>query len=261
MDWTKNIKGLLIDLDGVIYENDELIEGAAQKLIALRKAGIGIRFVTNTSTKPVDKIYEKLTSLGLEVEQSEIFSAVSATKAYLRTAGFRSFHFLVRDEVKAEIPPYPQEVDFTPEVVVVGDIGPMWDYALMNKLFQWMMNGANLVVMHKNRYWQTKDGLTLDIGAFITGLEYATGKTAKVIGKPETTFFETAINSLNLQKHEVAMIGDDIFSDIGGAQNTGIKSILVKTGKYRKDQVEQSGIEPDLVINAFKDLMIRSLNK
>jgi ribonucleotide monophosphatase NagD (HAD superfamily) len=94
----------------------------------------------------------------------------------------------------------------------------------------------------------------MDIGAFIHGLEYASNKTAIIIGKPSAEFFNVVLNDMQLNADEVLMIGDDIDSDIGGAQALGVRSVLVRTGKYRDDYATASAIKPDFMLGSVADL-------
>ena len=111
-----------------------------------------------------------------------------------------------------------------------------------------------MIALHKGKFWQTEDGLQMDIGAFVAGLEYVTGQTATVIGKPSRTFFETALIDMGVKPARAAMIGDDIDSDIGGAQAAGMKGILVKTGKYREELVNKSSVKPNVVVDSISFL-------
>lgn len=119
-----------------------------------------------------------------------------------------------------------------------------------------MVNGAELIALHKNKFWQTQTGLRMDIGAFVAGLEYVTGKPATVIGKPAGAFFQMALQPLGLPVSHVAMVGDDIDSDVGGAQQVGLVGVLVKTGKYREDYVANSLVRPDMLIDSVADLLV-----
>ncbi len=116
------------------------------------------------------------------------------------------------------------------------------------------MQGAKLIAIHKNRFWQTEHGLQMDIGGFIDDLEYASGAKAMIIGKPSADFFQIALDDIGLSPDEVAIIGDDIDVDVGGGQQVGLKGILVKTGKYRQSYAEVSAVKPDLIIDSIMDL-------
>ncbi len=253
----RDIRGLLIDLDGVLYVGNQPIEGAQEALEALAEKGIACRFITNTTTRTAGELVEKLRKFGFTVKPEEVFSAVTATADFLRSqsrnGNLPSVHLIVRESVLPEFEAFPKDGDH-PDFVVVGDIGAAWSYPLLNRAFQQLMNGAELVAMHKNRFFQGDEGLLLDIGAFVAGLEFVTGHEARIIGKPSPDFFRLGIESLGLPPENVAIIGDDIESDIGGGQAAGLTGILVKTGKYRPKHVEESDVTPEVVIESIGEL-------
>ncbi|UCC43081.1 MAG: TIGR01458 family HAD-type hydrolase [Candidatus Zixiibacteriota bacterium] len=253
-DWVASIKGLLIDLDGTLYVGDRLIDGASEAVKHLKDAGHPLRFTTNTTTRSLASLYNKLTKLGLPVEESEVFGVIRAAVAYLHSKEEPRCHLLVSDGPKVDFAEFPQD-DRNPEIVVIGDVGKTWDYQLMHRLFEMVMNGAEIVALHKGKYWETEQGLRVDMGAFIAGLEYVTDKTATVIGKPSETFFRLALDDLGLPADQVAVVGDDLASDIGGAQRVGMHGILVRTGKYRESYVTGSPIQPDLMLDSAADLV------
>ena len=248
------IKGILFDLDGVLYVSNQIIEGAYDTIHFLKKKGIKCRFITNTTTQSITTIYEKLIHMGFSIERGEILSPPFAVALYLRELGKPSCYLLLAEEVKADFFEFTQ-TDENPDVIVLGDIGAAWNYEILNKVFRMMMNGANLIALHKGRFWLTDTGLQMDIGAFVAGLEYVTSKQAIIIGKPSKSFFEIGLKEMNLSSQKVAMVGDDIVSDIGGAQNCGLMGILVKTGKFLDGYFEKSGVNPDLVLNSIKDIV------
>lgn len=246
------VKGLLFDLDGVWFVGDALVPGAVDALEHVRRTGLPCRFVTNTTTKSVVTLAAKMNELGLGVDAAEIITAPRAAALYLRGHGHPTCHLLVADDVRAEFDPFP--TSDRPDYVVVGDIGDRWSYDVMNDAFQKLVGGAELIALHKGRYWQVEGGLALDIGAFVAGLEYATGKEAVLVGKPAPTIFRSALADLGVGAGEAVMVGDDVHSDVGGARALGIAGVLVKTGKYRDDLVARSGVTPDLVIESVAEL-------
>lgn len=248
-----DIQGLLFDLDGVLYIGDSAVPGAREALTRIQQHHFPRRFITNTSTSSAADVAAKLRRLGFDIDQTEIFSAVSATRDFLRQRGNPSVHFLIRESARSEFAEFPQPTG-APDYVVVGDIGAAWNYALLNRVFNELMNGAELVAMHMNKYWQTESGLQMDIGAFVAGLEFVTGKQATVIGKPSQAFFQLAVDSLKLRPDQVMIVGDDIENDIGGGQAAGLTAVLVKTGKYRAAVAAASEITPDAVLGSIADL-------
>ena len=150
--------------------------------------------------------------------------------------------------------PALDECDERVEAVIVGDLGAAFGYRVLNRAFQHLMDGAELIALQKNRFWLTPGGLSLDVGPFVAALEYAADAEAYVVGKPARGFFDTALAGIPVAPARAAMIGDDVESDVGGAQGAGIAGILVRTGKYREDVVRASGVEPDAVIDSIADL-------
>ena len=114
--------------------------------------------------------------------------------------------------------------------------------------------GASLIALQKNRYWQTLDGLSLDVGAFVAALEYGAETEAAVIGKPNRAYFEVAVKDLGLPSHKVGMVGDDIFTDIKGGQAAGLTTILVKTGKFRAEDLASASVQPDYLLSSIREL-------
>ena len=107
--------------------------------------------------------------------------------------------------------------------------------------------------MQKGRYFYDSTGKNLDTGAFVAMMEYATGKSSKVLGKPSESFFNMLLQDLKLKPSEIIIIGDDISTDIVGANNIGAMGVLVKTGKYM-DQIKLDVAIPDLVLDSVADL-------
>jgi ribonucleotide monophosphatase NagD (HAD superfamily) len=114
--------------------------------------------------------------------------------------------------------------------------------------------GAQLYCLHKNRWWQTKRGPLLDGGAFVAGLEYAAQVEAVVLGKPSSAYFAAACEALDADPSMAWMVGDDLESDIAGAQGVGMHSVLVRTGKFRPDAVEQARTQPDGIVSSIAHL-------
>jgi HAD superfamily hydrolase (TIGR01458 family) len=247
-----SLRGLLADMDGVWFVDRTPVPGAKETLARVRERGIPLRIVTNTTTKTRGQLAAKMRGLGFEVADDEIVSTPIAAVRLLRERGIRRARLVVSDAVRGELAEF--DSPGPPEAIVIGDIGNRWSYDLMSDLFHQVLDGAEIVALHKGRYWQVEDGLALDIGAFVAGLEYATGKTATVVGKPSPEMFRAALSDLRLGARDVVMIGDDIHHDVAGAQAAGIRGVLVKTGKYREELVAASGVRPDLVIESIAAL-------
>jgi HAD superfamily hydrolase (TIGR01458 family) len=253
MNTLSAVKGILFDLDGVLYIGSQAVEGAIEAVRKIQASHIQCRFVTNTSTLSLTSLQQKINALGFSIPTDQIISAPQATYLYLKRQQNPVCRLLLAKDVKQNFEEFDQagkRVDY----IVIGDIGDTWSYPLLNQAFNDLMQGAKLIAIHKNRFWQTEHGLQMDIGGFVEALEYASGVKAMIIGKPSPDFFQIALDDMALKPAEAAIIGDDIDADVGGGQQVGLTGILVKTGKYRHSYAEASAIKPHLTIDSIADL-------
>jgi HAD superfamily hydrolase (TIGR01458 family) len=239
------IRGILLDLDGTLYVGGEAITGAREAVSTLRASGFAVRYVTNTTRKPRGWVCERLLSMGFEVGEPEIFTPARAAVGKI---GSGTCFALVDDSLLADLSVL-NLTDDRPDYVLVGDLGEGFTYEGLNHAFRNLMQGAQLLALQKNRYWQTEVGLALDAGPFVAALEFASGKEASIVGKPEPEFFRLALEDLGLPAHEVAMVGDDAEADVVGARRAGLVGIQVRTGKWQADEGEA-----DRVIDSIADL-------
>jgi HAD superfamily hydrolase (TIGR01458 family) len=252
-DRFKNTKAFLFDLDGTLHIGNKVIDGAIETIKFIKEKNFPCRFVTNTTTKTLSDLHQQMTDIGLPVLKEELINTTKVAIQYLRKYDKPKCYFVLNEEVKKDFSEFIEDT-LNPDFIIIGDIDDKWNYTLLNKLFNMIMNGSKLIALHKGRFWQTEEGLKIDIGAFITGLEYTTGKEATVLGKPTRDFFKFAIDGLGIQPGNIAMVGDDINNDVAGAQGLGMFGILVKTGKFRQDYINRSGIKPDLIIDSIKEI-------
>jgi HAD superfamily hydrolase (TIGR01458 family) len=246
-------QALLLDLDGVLYVEDEPVDGARDAVAELRGRGLALRFVTNTTSRPRRQILERLHRLGFEVAEEELSTPAALAVAHCVQHDRLRALLLVRDDVKEDFAEL-DEVDEGVQAVVVGDLGERFGYEVLNRAFGHVMDGAELIALQKNRYWLTPEGLALDVGPFVAALEYATRRDAFVVGKPSKDFFATILAGIPVEPAAAAMVGDDVESDIGGALGAGLAGILVRTGKYRDDALRDSGVEPTAVVDSIADV-------
>ena len=249
----EGIEGLLLDLSGVIYVQDEAVPGAAESLERLRAADMPIRLITNTTMRPRRSILERLDRLGIKADPSELITPATLAASRCADAGYESVALVVLDDLREDLEGLEQRGDSV-DAVVVGDLGDRWEYETLNRTFRQLMEGAALIALQKNRYWETAEGLSLDAGPFVAALEYATGREAEVVGKPSESFFELALRELGTSAGHAAMVGDDVEADVGGGMDAGLAGILVRTGKFREDLVRESGIEPTATVDSIADV-------
>lgn len=250
---------ILLDLDGTLYIGNQPIPGAITTLAQLRERGIALRFLTNTTTKSQVELVAQLRAMGFQLDADELISAAVAATLELHNLQLQAgrplrIWPLVADAIKTDFSNFIYD-EQQPDYVVLGDIGDRWDLNLINSLFNVMHSGAELIALHKGRFWQTGDGLKADIGFFVAGLEYVSSKTARVMGKPNRDFYQRVLDSAKVKAQDALMVGDDIDSDVGGAQSIGIKGCLVKTGKFRQTYFDQSDVKPDYVVASIVELL------
>ena len=251
----ENIEAFLIDLEGVLYSDNKLISGSIEIIKELKKEGLKLRFLTNTTTAPRKLIYEKLLNFGFDIEENEIFTPIIATKNYLRDNAVKKISLFTNIEIIEEF----QEYEITqknPDAVIMGDIYKNFNWEILDRIFKLVyLNNAGLIALHQNKYCMRDGKVSLDLGPFVRTIEYASNKKSILMGKPEKNFFDLVIKDMGANKDSVVMIGDDITSDIKGAKEFGIKAIQVKTGKFQKEYCSDKFIQPDKRLDSIIDLL------
>jgi len=247
----KNIRGILFDIGGVLYVGETPVPGAPE-LIASLQGTIKMRFLTNSTRRPPGTILDKLRRMGFAVKEDQLFTALAAARQIVEESGGRAVTILTEEAEKYFGPLHC--IDISSPFVVVGDAGENFNYPRLNRAFRTLINGAQLIAAAQNRYFKDADGeLSMDAGGFVRALEYAAGTEARLVGKPNREFFRRAVESMGLNPEEVIMVGDDIESDIAGAQAAGLRAVLVRTGKFRPSDLE-GAIFPDEVIDDVTQL-------
>ena len=255
-------RAYLLDLDGTLYAGDRAIPGAPEALARLRNRDIPHRLVTNTTSRSRAMLVQRLQDYGFQVSPEEVFTATLAGTDVVKDAGYRCVAPFVPEPALADMGGLDlcggtsgQPPSRTPDAVVVGDLGEGWTYALLQEAFEYLVSGAALIALSRDRYWLHGERLALDAGPFVAGLEFAAGKTAVVAGKPSPAFYAAAVRSLGLDTpSDAVMVGDDLWSDVQGAQRSGLQGWLVRTGKYREAVLRESGIKPDRVLDSIASL-------
>ena len=252
----ERLAGVLLDLGGVIYVGDRRLSGALDALDRLKDAGLPLRFLTNTTRTSQRAMLEKLRRMGLDVRPEELFMPALAARQVLHREGL-SPHLLVHPALEED---FDGDWGDAGTAVVIGDAADGFTYKAMNSAFRALEDGAQFLALARNRSFQDSDGkLSLDAGAFVAALEYASGREAMVLGKPASAFFGAALENLGLGAGEVVMVGDDVESDVAGAQAAGIKGILVRTGKYRPGDEDRITPPPDAVVADISAAVTRIL--
>jgi len=249
----RSVNGCLIDLDGTIWTDGEIIDGAERAVASLRAAGLPLRFMTNTTRKSRRALASELTAAGLPTAVDEVITATAAAAAWLSGRGVQRILPLVAAAAREDLSSFAIDSE-RPEAVLIADLGTEWSFEALDNAFRAAMAGAELVAVQKNRYWQAGGRLVLDAGPFVAALEFATGKTARLVGKPSRELFLTAAAELQVDAAEVAMVGDDLEADVRGARRAGLQGLAVRTGKYRPEDEGRARTDADAVLDSIADL-------
>jgi HAD superfamily hydrolase (TIGR01458 family) len=247
---------ILLDVDGVLMVSGEPIAGAADAVGELRERGHRLRFVTNNTTRSRAALARELRGIGIELADEELQTTAYAASRALkgRRVLALTMHAVVEDLEDVEL------VGEGSDAVLVGgadetfETNQVFSYMNLARAFSELEAGAELYCLHKNRWWQTRRGPLLDAGAFVAGLEYAAEVEAVVLGKPSAAYFGAAAEALDAEPELTWMVGDDIEADIAGAQRFGLKTVLVRTGKFRPDAVERGNVMPDAIVSSIAQL-------
>jgi len=277
-DALRGLRALLLDLDGVIVSAGQAVPGAVDALAELERRGTPYRIVTNTSLVSRRSLSQFAARLGSEIPPDRFQSALSASAAYAARA-FRGqpLYVLASSDAKTEFDGQrllTHDEAATPgaraAAVIVGDSPEELSYANLNLAFRLVRGGARLIGMHRNPWWLTPEGPTLDSGAYVTGLEFAAGVRAQIIGKPAPAFFSLGVEALRreisasgerLRRSEIAMVGDDVRSDVLAGQRAGLCGVLVLTGKHGLDALAaahghgRGGREPHAVAPSLAEVV------
>lgn len=245
----KKNKAVLIDLDGVLRSDQDLLPGVAPFLEYLSVQKIPACILSNSTKFGGAGIVDFFQSKGLELTVP-VLTAVDVTAEYLRQHHKTASIYCVPSAKKhlSLLPDAP-----VPEVVVIGDMADGWTQPLLNEIFNKVMKGSQMIAMQKNKYGIARGKHYLDAGSYIAALEYATGTKAKLIGKPSKEYFDIALQKTGAS--EFIMLGDDLTVDIEAAQKIGGKAALLLTGKTSRQMLEQQNIRPDYVFENLSDLL------
>ncbi len=252
------MRGILFDLDGVLYNSETPIEGASVTVDWVRRNRIPHLFVTNTTSRGRAELLEKLERFGMRAALDRILTPCVAAAEYLRARPRGPAALFVNPRALGEfegVECLPQDAESGAHSVVIGDLGDGWSYRALNRAFRLLLSDPDsvLIALGMTRYWHAQDGLRLDTAPFVVALEHAAERKALVFGKPAEAFYRAAAERLGLPANEIAMVGDGIETDIDGAQRAGMKGVLLRTGKFRPSDLNGS-VTPDAVLDSIREL-------
>jgi HAD superfamily hydrolase (TIGR01458 family) len=243
---------IFFDIDGVLEFQGKPYPGAVELLDFLRRKGIIIRILTNSTLKSRQHCAARLAQLGFDVLQNEVITASYATSKYLKTLNPKSCWVLLKGKGIEEFEGFHADPE-NPEYIVLGDYRDGFNFENMNKVLKRLLAGAKLIVMIAEKVDHSMGEVELTVGAYGKMLADAAGIEAVYIGKPNKFIFEVALSTMDVDRSKVLMVGDRVETDIKGAQAAGIRSVLVKTGEFKAADLN-SDVRPDYIVDAVKEI-------
>ena len=253
--------GVLLDIDGVMVTSWKALPGAVDALAELADRAVPRMFLTNTTSRSRGEIAQLLGDCGFDVDASEILTAAALTAEYVsstfpdKRVWVLNQGPIAEDMVGVELTDDPSSA----QVIVLGGAGPVFTHDALSKVLELMLDGVPAIAMHRSMTWSTADGLKIDTGVYLEGLEKAVGRKIKAIGKPSPLGFRAAVDLMQMEPTQVVMVGDDMHNDVLGAQASALIGVLVRTGKFREEalralQRDVFGPVPDHIIDSVADL-------
>ena len=248
------VEGVLLDIDGVLVTSWHPIDGAVAAVREVRERGLACAYLTNTTSRTCDEIADALRSAGIEADSGEIVTAARLTAEYVRSTypGSRAW-VLNSGDITADLSGIELD-DEDPEVVILGGAGPEFTHDALSRVVGLMLDGVPVVAMHRGTTWATHDGLRIDTGTYLPGMEEVAGTNVVSVGKPSLAAFLTATDLMGTEPDATVMVGDDLTNDVLAAQRVGLTGVLVRTGKFRQSVLDLAPQRPDHVVDSVAQL-------
>jgi NagD protein len=252
--------GFLIDMDGVIYRGSDIIPGADRFIRDLLELRLPFRFLTNNSQRTRRDVVAKLRRLGIDVDESHIFTCAMATARFLAAQKPAGTAYVIGEGGLLQALHHNgyAVVDHDPDYVVVGE-GRTVTYEMMEAAVRMVLGGAKLVATNLDPNCPTQAGLRPGCGAIVAMLETATGRRALSVGKPSPVMMRMARSELGVDASRTTMIGDTMETDILGGVQLGYRTILVLSGGTRREDLDRFAYRPDFVVDSVADLVVAEL--
>jgi len=257
----KNIQLFLLDMDGTIYHEDELISGSLDFFHLLQEQGKKYVFMTNNSSKGRKSYVEKLNSLGIDAKEEQIASSVNATILYLnRNKPNAKIYLIGTESLKTELVNYGYDVvqfDYRKsdvDLVLLGFDTELTYEKLVGGCY-YVSRGYEYIATNCDLRCPVRDNKYIpDCGAIAHMIADATGRMPKFLGKPNRAIVDVVSEEWNIPIEKIAVVGDRLYTDIQVGINAGCTTICVLSGEATKDEISKTGIYPTYTFNSIKDL-------
>ena len=253
MERLTGIRTVLLDLDGTLYVGSQVVPGAPEAVRWLRDQGLTVRFTTNTDSIAPAALADRLARLGFPAAEEELVTPVAVACRLFASTPRARLLAVAAPGVRQELAEFLAGPGEPATHVLLADPSFGAAYADLDAAFRALRAGAELVATQVNRVAVRDDGEHLDTGGWVRLLEYATGQTARVLGKPSPEFFTAPLEALGREAATALVVGDDLAADVVGGQAVGAATVLVRTGKGDRPQ-PGADAEPDAIIDSVADL-------
>jgi NagD protein len=250
---TRGFKGAIFDVDGVLVYQGAVCPGAVETIEQLRDGGIVLRFLTNSTLNSRASCARKLERKGFRIDPGEIVTASYAAAAYLRGVSPATCRVLVDGEGIDEFDGFAVD-DAHPDYLVVGDNRSMFDFDHLNEAVRLVLSGSKLIGMQSELLDTSLGDIELNVGSWVGMLERAAGVRATYVGKPSEFAFKLVLDTMDLDKRDVVMIGDRASTDVKGAKDFGIAAVLLRSGEFSERELSE-GLEPDFIFDSIRDIL------
>ncbi len=248
----QGVRALILDVDGVLYHAGQAIPGAAEALEEFRRRGYPFRLLTNITRRSRATLARDLQRMGLPVEAGEVLTASYLTAQYLRQHGRPRTWVLLDGDALEEFAGL-ELVEEGAACVALGDMAAKFTYELLNRVLRVLWDGADFVVMQADPYDLGKNGPTVNVGGWLALLERASGRRATLVGKPSPICYQMALAELGVTAEQALGVGDRVESDVAGGRAAGMRTVLLRTGHFRPQDLE-GPVQPDLILDSLADL-------
>ena len=252
-------KLFLLDLDGTLYFDEILVDGAAEFLQAVRRRGGRSMFLTNNSSKSGEAYVAKMRRLGIETRESDFFTASNAAVHYLRAhGGTERLHYVVgtasfKEQLRAAGFRLSESRDDPVDTLVVG-FDTELSFQKIEDACVLLGRGVDYVATNPELTCPTSFGYVPDCGSLCQILGNATGRKPVVVGKPKPDMALMAMREAGASPEETVMIGDRLYIDIACGVNAGVDTVLVLTGESQVADIPASDAKPTCVLRDIKAL-------
>ena len=247
--------GYLIDMDGVIYRDNQLIPGAQRFICELQESGIPFMFLTNNSQRTRRDIVTKLSRLGIDVGEGNVFTCAMATAGFLAQQKPHGTAYVIGEGglLQALHSHGYSVVDKDPDFVVVGE-GRTISFEMVETALNLVLGGAKLVATNMDPNCPTTHGTRPGCGAIVAMLESASGTKAFSVGKPSPIMMRVARKELHLDAQHTIMIGDTMETDILGGVQMGYHTVLVLSGSTKTQDLRHFAYSPSKIVESLATL-------